>query len=106
VKPASKPTWSVPQRALLVQPGRAVVNATITCRSGPCTVTVPKRVNVKIAGTVYRADVLAPKRTGGGRSAKLRVKLTKAALAALAGRQAKVNVKVTRAAARRRARCA
>jgi hypothetical protein len=94
-KPAPKPTWSVPQRTLLVQPGRDVVIATITCRNEPCTVAVPKRVNVKIAGKVYRADVLVPKRIGAGRSAKLRVKLPKAARAALAGRRAQVNVKVS-----------
>lgn len=82
--------------ALTVNAQRIAQIARLTCPAGgrACTVTVPKQVTVKIAGKKLRATVLAPRTIAAGRSATVRVQLTKAAAKRLVGRRATVSVRV------------
>jgi len=70
--------------------------ATLSCPAGsPCRLGSPARVRLAIAGKRYWATVLAPRSLAGGASAKLRVRLPRAARAALARHSATVVVPVT-----------
>ncbi|MDW5595424.1 HtaA domain-containing protein [Conexibacter stalactiti] len=82
--------------ALTVNARRVAQIARLNCPAGgrACTVTVPKRVTLKIAGKRLRAIVLAPRTIAAGRSATVRVQLTKAAAKRLAGRRTTVSVRV------------
>lgn len=92
VKP---PTFEAVKGAVSVGKAGVATIATLRCGTAACAVKAPKWVKVKIDGKRYKVKVLAPKALKPRRSAKLRVKLPRAARAALAGRRAKVKVKVT-----------
>ncbi|HST38475.1 MAG TPA: HtaA domain-containing protein, partial [Conexibacter sp.] len=89
-------TIATGKTALTVNAQRVAQIARLTCAPGgsACTVTVPKQVTVKIAGKRLRATVLAPRTIAAGRSATVRVRLTKAAAKRLAGRSTTVSVHV------------
>ena len=61
-----------------------VALARLVCRTGPCTVEVPKRVRLEVDGKRYRPAVLAPATLNEGQRGTLRIQLSKRALAALA----------------------
>jgi hypothetical protein len=70
--------------------------ARLTCPSAgaTCVIAVPKRLGAKIAGKRYVLRVMAPKKVGAGKSARLRVHLPKAARKALGAKRLLVKVKV------------
>jgi len=75
--------------------GRLVEVAKLTCPAGgPCQVTLPREVGLKIGGKRYRVAVLAPRRLREGASVTVRLRLPKQALAALAGRRTTVRLRV------------
>ncbi|MDO8188570.1 HtaA domain-containing protein [Conexibacter sp. JD483] len=70
--------------------------ATLRCAAGArCTVTVPKRLTLKIAGKRYAATVSSPKAIAAGKRGVVTLKLSKKAAAKLAGRSVKVKLRVT-----------
>lgn len=77
--------------------GAKAVLATVGCDVGPCEVSAPKKVLVRIAGKKYQGTVLVPAGLAPGESAQVAIKLPKKALKALkkAGKSAKVVVKLT-----------
>lgn len=94
---ASSGLAAVRTRGGALSPARSGVVriATLSCPAGPpCALAAPARVKVTIVRKGYRAKVLVPRSLAGGASASLRVRLPKAALAALAGRRATVIVPV------------
>lgn len=96
-QPVKAPEAIVAARnALTVNAQRIAQIARLSCPAGgrACTVTVPKQVTVKIAGKKLRATVLAPRTIAAGRSATVRVQLTKRAAARLTGRSATISVRV------------
>jgi hypothetical protein len=76
---AQSPTIVPGRRALKRGRGTA---ATVTCPTGPCTIT--GKAKVKIAGTSYRARVRATSPLASGNAANVTIVLSKAARAALA----------------------
>lgn len=92
-------------RVALKRSQRVALVARVRCpaRGGACTVKVPARVALKIAGRRHLATVLAPRRVAAGRTATVRVQLTREAAARLTGRTAAVRVRVTATAAGTRA---
>jgi hypothetical protein len=95
-KPAAAATIVPGKKTLTMGKKRIVSLARLRCPAGrgACTVTVPKRVTVKIAGKRLRATVLTPHTIAAGRSATVRVQLTKSAAQRLAGRKTSVSVRV------------
>jgi hypothetical protein len=80
--------------------GRTAQIAKLSCQVGAvCTLATPVRVSLRIVGKVYWAMVLAPGSLAGGASASVLVRLSKAALAALAGHTVTIVVPVTLSAA-------
>ena len=77
--------------------GKVAPLAGLVCEVGPCAVTAPKTVKVKIGGKLYTLKVLVPSSLGSGEAAKVKVKLGKKAKAALiaAGKSAKFTLVVT-----------
>ncbi|MFA4927464.1 MAG: HtaA domain-containing protein [Patulibacter sp.] len=76
--------------------GKATVT-TVTCRSGPCRISAPRTVRVRIAGRSYTARVLGRTTVNTGRRQTLRVQLSRAAikrLAASKGRRGSFRVRV------------
>lgn len=68
---------------------------TVQCPAGgQCTISVPKKVRVKIAGTVYKLSVRAPKVVRGGRTAAVTVVFPRAAADALRGAKVRPQVRV------------
>lgn len=75
---------------------RAARVATLRCAAGArCTVTVVKRVTVKIGGNRYAGTVTAPKTIAAGRRGVVKLTLSRKAAARLAGRSVKVKLRVT-----------
>jgi hypothetical protein len=75
--------------------GGAATVATVTCpATEPCSLRAPKNVKFKVAGKSFSAKVIAPKWILAGKSAKVTVKLTKAALAELGAGKAKISLKL------------
>ena len=79
--------------------GAKAIVASIGCDSGPCKISAPKTVKVKIGGKTYTATILVPATLAGGKTAEVVVKLPPKARKALtkAGHSAKLSftVKVT-----------
>ncbi|MDO8212633.1 HtaA domain-containing protein [Conexibacter sp. CPCC 206217] len=110
-KPAPKPApapaakFTVARAARALDRNRRVALATIACPKaarGGCRVATAKRVGVVVGGRRFSAAVVTPRTVAAGRSATLRVQLTKAAARRLAGRSARVRVKVTTTVAGKR----
>jgi Htaa len=75
--------------------GGSATVATITCpATEPCALQAPKVVTFKVGGRSFTAKVIAPHWILAGKSAKVTVKLPKAALAELGGGKAKVSLKL------------
>ncbi len=74
--------------------GLAIVGKARCAERQACRVVTPKRVRVKIGGKRFRARVLAPKRVGARKRARVRVKFGGAAVRRLDGRVAKVRLRV------------
>lgn len=76
---------------------RKATVTTVTCRSGPCRISAPRTVKVRIAGRTYKARVLGRTAIRTGRRQTLRVQLSRAAvkrLTARKGRRGTVRVRV------------
>lgn len=69
--------------------------ANLLCGTGPCAVTAPKAVTVRVGRKKIRAKVLTRASIPAERKAKLRVRFTKKGVRKLAGRSANVRVPVT-----------
>jgi hypothetical protein len=75
--------------------GGSATLATITCSATEaCSLQAPKNVKFKIGGKSFSAKVVAPKWILAGKSAKVAVKLPKAAVEELGGDKAKISVKL------------
>lgn len=75
--------------------GGAATVATVTCpATEPCSLQAPKNVKFKVGGKSFNARVIAPKWILAGRSAKVTVKVSKAALAELGAGKAKISLKL------------
>ena len=75
---------------------RRAAIGTVTCPpGGACTIKVPKKVRVKRAGVKYVLAVKAPKKLAGGKSAKVRVRFSRAAARELSGARVRPKVAVT-----------
>ncbi|HTT93564.1 MAG TPA: HtaA domain-containing protein [Solirubrobacterales bacterium] len=73
--------------------GGAATVATVSCpATEPCALQAPKNVKFKVGGKSFNAKVIAPHWILAGKSGKVAVKVTKAALAKLAGGQAKISL--------------
>ncbi len=75
--------------------GGSATIATIACTATEsCSLQAPKRVKFKVGGKSFGAEVTAPKWIGAGKSAKVGVKLPKAALEELGDGKVKIRVKL------------
>ncbi|MDO8210483.1 hypothetical protein [Conexibacter sp. CPCC 206217] len=88
------PRVTVPGKPQTPGRNRFATIGTVRAGSQAATLRAPKSIVVKIARTRYRIAVLVPSRVAKGGSARVRVRLTRAAVAALRGRSVKVAVKV------------
>jgi hypothetical protein len=97
VQPAPRAgTITVPKKTQPVSAKRLASVATLACPAGAtCTVKAPARVKVTIAGARHALTVLAPKTIKAGRTATVRVRLSKAAYTRLAGRSTRVKLTLT-----------
>lgn len=92
-------------RAKITSPAKAKATrrtrvATIACPAGaPCSVKVPKRVKIKVAGKAFKLKVGAPTKIAAGKRAQVNLRLGKPVLKRLKGRSAQVKLRmvVTRA---------
>jgi hypothetical protein len=99
--PAANATGSIDalKGARAVGPGRIARLAMLSCPQGSrCRVTAPRRVRIRIAGRRYTVAILVPRAIAPGRTAALRVRLSKAAARRLSGRRSVVRVPVALAA--------
>jgi hypothetical protein len=74
--------------------GTALI-ATITCRTGPCTLTRASSVRIRIHGHTYTAAILGDRTIHTNRSARLTLRLPAKAIRALRGHTATARLKVT-----------
>lgn len=91
--PALAPKAVVFKKAQTVGKSRTVQIGRVTSNVD-ATVSTPKSVKVKIGKKRYSLTISAPKSVKAGKSATVKVKLSKKALAALKGRTVKVSVSV------------
>ncbi|HEX3736337.1 MAG TPA: hypothetical protein VHV53_02250 [Solirubrobacterales bacterium] len=83
--PSGKPRVAALGGIRKIDSSGAVELARLSCPSGgsACKAVVPKHLGVRIGGKRYLLRVVAPKKVGAGKSATLRVRLSKAARQAL-----------------------
>jgi hypothetical protein len=76
--------------------GAKAIVASVSCDSGPCKISAPKTVKVKIGGKSYAATILVPTTLAAGKTAEVVVKLPPKARKALAkaGHSAKLSFTV------------
>lgn len=79
--------------------GATAAVAVVSCGSdAPCVLSVPRRVRIRIGGKTYLVLVRAPRRVAPGATARIRIKLSRAALKALrraSRRQGTVRLPIT-----------
>jgi hypothetical protein len=95
--PAGSVEWISLQRpkgARRVGRSRSVAVATIGCLRGPCSISVAKRVRVRIAKRAFWLTLHTRRETVTGARTKLTLKLPRKAAARLAGRRIGVKLKV------------
>lgn len=81
--------------AVTIARTRRATIATLSCPRGPrCTVRIPARARIRIAGRAYTVMLSAPRRIASGRRAAVRIRISKPAAKRLAGRRAKLSVPV------------
>jgi Htaa len=81
--------------ALVGGDGRTTTTiAIVTCRRGPCRVTVPRRAYVHIGDRTFRAVVFAPRSLMSGRRGHVRVRLTRRAAARLGCRHGTIRLRI------------
>lgn len=97
VGPPAPPSQAIAARsgsALLDGAGRTTTVAVVTCRRGPCRLTLPRRASVRIGGRTFRAAVLAPRTIASGRRAHVRVRLTRRAASRLGCRRGTIALRI------------
>lgn len=68
--------------------------AIVTCRRGPCRLSLPRWAWVRIGKRTFRAAVLAPRTIASGRRAHVRVRLTRRAAARLGCRRGAIRLRI------------
>ena len=93
---AAAPADAAPKAGGGLVSGKFAAFASVSCDLGPCTVAGPKEVKVKIAGVTYKVKLVYPGTLASGATGVVKLKLSKAAKAALAkaGKSAKFTVKL------------
>lgn len=84
--------------ARVVKKDGAVSIARIHCKLGPCRVSAPKRVRLKIAKRAFWAQVKSPRQAATGGKPLVRLKLPAKAVKRLAGRRVTVSLRIVVAA--------
>jgi hypothetical protein len=93
--PTGAPAALIRLRGARLVNGKGMVTiARIHCKRGPCRVSPPKRVRLKIAKRSFWAQVKAPRLSATGAKPQLRLKLPPKAVKRLAGRRATVRLRI------------